>query len=75
MTDNVSFEVKAESADEFSFPIKTWSSGRREEVAVRYTSFTINGQQVGIGPEKNSIENGDFCQEQQIPLSGRICYK
>lgn len=74
--DSVSFELIADSTEEFEYPLKTWTriidpNNYKNEI----TRFTVNGKSPKISNEPESREQDYICQEQRIKLKGSTKYE
>lgn len=75
VTDIVSFELIAETTEAFTYPIKTWTKVVNREILQNKTiEFLVNGLNAEIANTKETIKNGEICQEQNVLLSGYTKY-
>lgn len=75
VTDNVSFDLIAESPNRFLYPLKSWLrvvGGTQCENKI--DNFTINGVNPNLGECKVYKEGEDICHEHQIPMEGSMKY-
>lgn len=75
VTDNVSFDLIAESSKRFYYPLKSWLrviGGTKFENKI--DNFTVNGKIPNLGECKISKEGDNICHEHQIPMEGSTKY-
>lgn len=76
VVDVISFDLIAETSDNFAFPIKTWTKVSNEDIYQdNITEFWVNKKRVEIEDVKTSCKNGQICKEQKIELSGSTKYE
>lgn len=72
VTDVVSFELIAETADSFSYPLKTWTKVNNDDIIFQenITEFYVNEVNKNIEEVRTTNKNGLICKEQKIELKG-----
>jgi hypothetical protein len=75
VTDNVSFELIAESKKRFYYPLKSWLrviGGTQCKTTI--DNFTVNGDTPDLGDCKVSTEGDNICHEHKIQMEGSTKY-
>lgn len=76
VTDNVSFELIADSEEGFEYPLKTWTKVKnRETYENKITELYVNNEIPKIEEVGEYKENEDICHEQKVKLKGSIKYE
>lgn len=74
--DSVSFELIADSTDEFEYPLKTWTRVKEKETYEnKITELIVNNQTPIIENVGEYHENDDICHEQKVKLKGSTKYE
>lgn len=75
VTDVISFELIADSEDEFEYPLKTWTKViNKERYENRIVELIVNGIEPRIEDVREYKENDDICHEQKVKLKGSTKY-
>ncbi|MCM1517368.1 MAG: hypothetical protein NC117_01830 [Pseudoflavonifractor sp.] len=74
VTDNVSFDLIAESEKEFKYPLKSWLRIGDDQYQNKIDNFTVNGKSPNIGQGKTYREDDNICHEHHIPMKGATKY-
>lgn len=75
-TDVVTFDLIAETSDNFAFPLKTWTKVSNENTCKEnITEFLVNKKRAKIEDVKTSFKNGLMCKEQKVELNGSTKYE
>lgn len=75
VTDIVSFELVAETAEKFTYPIKTWTKVNNDTIYEnKTTEFLVNKKKADIVDTKTTKKGSEICQEQTVELSGSTKY-
>lgn len=73
--DSISFELIADSTEEFEYPLKTWTRVTdSDSYKNTITRFTVNGKAPKITDSSEYREQDCICQEQKIKLKGSTKY-
>lgn len=75
VTDNVSFDLIADSNKRFHYPLKSWLrviDGTQCENQI--DNFTINGETPNLGECRTYKDGEDICHEHHIPMEGSTKY-
>lgn len=76
VTEEVSFNIIAETADSFLFPIKTWTQvDDKTSYSSKITEFIVKGRIIELGNESVTRINNEVCQEYKVPLAGSTKYE
>ena len=71
--DSVSFELIADSTDEFEYPLKTWTRVKEKETYEnKITELIVNNQTPIIENVGEYHENDDICHEQKVKLKEQM---
>lgn len=75
-TETVSFDLIADSNDEFVYPLKTWTKVKTKEIYEnKLTHISVNGEKPKKTKETESSDSEDFCHELKIWLKGKTKYE
>lgn len=76
VVDSASFELIADTTDEFEYPLKTWTRVKYKGVYEnKITEFTVNNTIPDIEDVKSYRDNDDICHEQKVKLKGSTKYE
>ena len=71
VVDNVSFDLIAESNDEFIYPLKTWTRIERDGMCQNtIENFLVNGNEIDLGECITTQDGDNICHEYRIKLKG-----
>lgn len=76
VTDAVSFELIADSVDEFEYPLKTWTRVKEKGIYEnKIEELTVNNEIPVIKDVGEYYENDNICHEQKVKLKGATKYE
>ncbi len=75
VTDNVSFELIADSTDKFDYPLKTWTTVKEHKDDYKHkTEISVKGGTCNKIEKGEYLEDGDVCHEYILELKGATQY-
>lgn len=76
VTDEVEFTLIAETDNEFTYPLKTWTSVKNQtEYYSQLLSFSVNSKQIALDAGTTSYEDGRLCTLHKFKLRGHTKYE
>lgn len=75
VTDEVEFTLIAETENEFTYPLKTWTSVKNKtDCEAQLLSFSVNNNPFEYGEGVKTVEDGRICTKYEFKLNGYTRY-